>query len=142
MSEVFQRLERPEARSGTTRELVDHRSSAGAKSSLASPQCGEYVLRAAHDRHSIGARRLGVKCGTSGRQSRLPTGTPVEHLSGVGQAEPVCYRCPECGWDEVVPTVKTVGSTYCRCPKCGWLWHEERSEPPRDDDHQRRRTDW
>ena len=62
-------------------------------------------------------------------------------LDRMDEAEPVCYRCPECGSEDILPTVKTVTSTYCRCPKCGWLWHEERTAPPPDTTPKRRRTD-
>jgi uncharacterized Zn finger protein len=52
-----------------------------------------------------------------------------------------CYRCPECGSENVNSTVRTIDSTYCRCRDCQHIWHEERREPPSPSEHKRRKTD-
>jgi uncharacterized Zn finger protein len=52
-----------------------------------------------------------------------------------------CYRCPECGSENVNSTVRTIDSTYCRCLDCQHIWHEERREPPSPSEHKRRKTD-
>jgi len=78
---------------------------------------------------------------SQGEVSGYDAGTAVEHLNGMGKAEPVCYRLPPVRLGDIVPTVKTVKSTYCRCRACGWPWHEERTEPPPDTGPKRRRND-